>query len=206
MEGHRLWLTPEGAAFWEPGAVLFVADLHLGKDEVFRRNGIGIPLGPDDASYRQLEFLIGHLSARAVIVLGDIWHSAAASRGPAGARLESWSRRCGASLELILGNHDRGATAPPSVTTHEEGAQVGPFTICHIPPEDHEGPTVCGHVHPVVRLKGKHLKCFWQKGSRLVLPAFGGFTGGYSVSEEPGIKYVTTGKQVIKLPSVTAPW
>ena len=47
-------------------------------------------------------------------------------------------------------------------------------------------PVLAGHLHPVVRLHGPardraRLPCFWVRPRTLVLPAFGSFTGGWSV-------------------------
>ncbi|MFW6347580.1 MAG: metallophosphoesterase [Cyclonatronaceae bacterium] len=50
---------------------------------------------------------------------------------------------------------------------------------------------VCGHLHPGVALYGagrqrEQLPCFWQRGSMLMLPAFGSFTGLHHIKPKPG--------------------
>lgn len=198
--GVDLHLTPEGAVFWEPQKVLFVADLHLGKDADFRRNGISVPAGADERTFCILDQMVDHLKVQHLVVLGDVWHSAAASRGAAGERLADWVSTSRCKVDLVLGNHDRGAIAPEGVSLRDEGSSVGPFVICHHPPEDAETVTLCGHVHPVVTIDRQRLKCFWLRDHLMVLPAFGGFTGGHSVTRQPGDKFVCTGTSVRRVP------
>lgn len=195
-----LHLTPEGAVFWKPEKVLFVADLHLGKDADFRRNGISVPTGVDERTYHILDQMVDQLGVQHLVVLGDVWHSAAASRGAAGERLALWVSSSSCRVDLVLGNHDRGAVAPQGVSVRSEGSSFGPFTICHHPPDDADTVTLCGHVHPVVAIDRKRVKCFWLRGHLMVLPAFGGFTGGHNISRKPGDKFVCTGTTVRRVP------
>ncbi|MEM8664803.1 MAG: hypothetical protein AAGF49_11870, partial [Pseudomonadota bacterium] len=61
-------------------------------------------------------------------------------------------------------------------------------TFRHIPTEGTpEGPEVAGHLHPAARIvvRGRPLRrrCFIGCGRRLVMPAFGSYTGGLSVTD-----------------------
>ncbi|MEZ5740472.1 MAG: hypothetical protein R3E68_14170 [Burkholderiaceae bacterium] len=50
--GETLWLLPEGALFDPAGASLFVADVHLGKAESFRRLGCRCRWPPAGTAWR----------------------------------------------------------------------------------------------------------------------------------------------------------
>lgn len=64
---------------------------------------------------------------------------------------------------------------------------------------------LCGHLHPGVTLYGagrqrEQLACFWQRGSMLMLPAFGSFTGLHQISPRQGDGiWGVTGTEIIAL-------
>ena len=67
------------------------------------------------------------------------------------------------------------------IKTCEEG-QLEDIILTHIPVDDPQQPTISGHVHPGVRLRGVgrqslSLPCFYATKNQLILPAFGSFTG-----------------------------
>jgi metallophosphoesterase superfamily enzyme len=68
-----------------------------------------------------------------------------------------------------------------------------------------ELPHICGHIHPVVRMKGKgrqkiRLRCFIKEPTRLILPAFGYFTGGFEIKpQEEIIIYPIAGERLYSL-------
>ena len=45
MRGERLQLHADRALYWPARGRLLIADLHLGKGDVFRRAGIAVPRG-----------------------------------------------------------------------------------------------------------------------------------------------------------------
>src|SRR5262249_30791709 len=136
------------------------------------------------ATLRALEAALERLRPKRVIALGDSFHD---QGGPA--RLSTEERRTLAGLMQgrdwiwILGNHD---PAPPGVGRMGAGEiAIGAIVFRHEPrPGDFAG-EVAGHLHPCATVRGMggsmRRRCFATDGRRLVLPAFGAYTGGLSV-------------------------
>jgi len=85
----------------------------------------------------------------------------------------------------VTGNHD-----PAPSGLGGEGADavtLGPLTLRHIAEPGARG-EVSGHYHPKasLRVRGRRIarKCFVAGADRIVLPAFGAFTGGLDVFHE----------------------
>ncbi len=205
VPGARLELLPERAVWWGDAATLFVADVHVGKDEALRAGGIGLPPGSTEADLDRLTRVARRTGARRLVILGDFLH-ARSSRSDAILRLLGrWRRALGRlGVVLVRGNHDRSAGDPPRELDFEmvdNGTVLGPFHLHHEPPLPRSEPpqptaayALAGHLHPAVRLRGDaadrmKLPAFIERsgamGARcLVLPAFSTFTGGVVVRPE----------------------
>jgi uncharacterized protein len=85
----------------------------------------------------------------------------------------------------ITGNHDP-EPSPGIGGRFHEALVVGAVTFRHLP-SSAEG-EVAGHLHPTARVahRGRVVsrRCFAANGKRLVMPAFGAFTGGLNVRDE----------------------
>ena len=184
LAGEHVQLLAQRALFWPAQGLLAIADIHLGKDDVFRDAGIAMPAGGANADLARLSELLVLTGATRLRVLGDFIHG---TRGAARWRID-WAHfraRHDVVVELVLGNHDRGLdTAGLGVEVIGEGVAEGPFNFRH----DHESPAaglcISGHVHPVVRLPmlGKSFPVFHLQQSGLTLPAFSAMTGGWKIS------------------------
>ncbi|MBZ0171180.1 MAG: hypothetical protein K8E66_02250, partial [Phycisphaerales bacterium] len=107
-------------------------------------------------------------------------------------------RRHRLGLTLVRGNHDRWAQDPPrelGIEVVEPGWTLGGISMHHEPPEgEPAGPSLCGHIHPAVSLRGRGKRgaggvraaCFWFSDQLGVLPAFGSFTGCATVRPREG--------------------
>ena len=124
-------------------------------------------------------------------MLGDLVH---AKRGLTDQLVEdvaAWRETFPADIFLITGNHDRHAGALPESWQLETSAFLKRrgILLVHAPQEDSE-PHMCGHLHPVVNLNSSlealRLPCFVLEPNRLILPAFGSFTGGLAMRREAG--------------------
>ncbi len=86
---------------------LLIADLHLGKEDLFRRGGISVPQGPTDNDLVRLTALIALSAPERLLVLGDFVHGAIHDAP----WLTAWQRWRSAHRELavvvVAGNHDR---------------------------------------------------------------------------------------------------
>ena len=174
-------------AIWRPSsAELFVADLHLGKAEVFQACGIPLPSDEDKATLLRLERLCEQWRPKRVIILGDLIH------GPLGltqrllADLKNLHHRLNADVLLIGGNHDRRLDS--SALPQHPAFRLGELWLSHEPeqPMDgREGLNLCGHIHPTTTLRQGpdqlRLPCFAFDNveQRMLIPAFGELTGGH---------------------------
>lgn len=181
---------PSGALYWPKERTLVVADMHLEKAASLARRGAGF-LPPYDTqdTLRMLEGLMRRHAPRRLIALGDAFHDAEAAHRlsePEAARL----RKLTAATDWvwITGNHD--PVAPLHLGGRaEEALAVGGLVFRHEPSPvgGMAAPAgeVAGHLHPkaAVTVRGQRLSrpCFITDGKRLVLPAFGTFTGGLDV-------------------------
>jgi DNA ligase-associated metallophosphoesterase len=201
----ELELLPQRALWQASTGLLLVADLHLGKAESFQASGIPLPSDGDLSNLNQLLDLATALQPQQVVVLGDLIHSRLGLTAELRAKIRALPELLGCPLELIGGNHDHGSWL--------EGLSAGPPRRCgdlwlsHEPciPQELGLLNVAGHVHPVAVLgQGSdrlRLPCFalQREQRQLLLPAFGGLTGGYAVSPEYQ-RWVIADAQVLAVP------
>ena len=210
LAGAELVALGSGALFWPEKKLLCVSDLHLGKsDRLMRRGG---PLLPPyevkDTLYR-LEADIVLSGAETVVCLGDSFDDLIAEASLQEDEL-SWLMRLQAGRRWIWieGNHDLG---PISIGgTQLQMLPLPPLTFRHIPIPSASG-EVAGHYHPKVQisLRGRYFakSCFLVDGDRLILPAFGTYTGGLKTQSpeltrlmRPEALVILTGKQARPIP------
>jgi DNA ligase-associated metallophosphoesterase len=180
-----LHADPAGALYWPEHGLLAVADLHLEKGSSFAARGILLPPYDTAATLARLARLIAHYAPRFVVALGDSFHDGG---GPA--RLARDDRESLSALQRgrdwlwLTGNHDPEPTAGIGGVFHES-VTFGPLTFRHLP-TGAEG-EIAGHLHPVARVshRGRAVsrRCFAADATRLVMPAFGAFTGGLNIRD-----------------------
>lgn len=185
-------------ALWLPAhRALVAADLHLEKGSAFAARGQFLPPYDSRATLDRLESEIAELSPGTVILLGDSFHDARAIARMADDDRERLNRLAeGRSWLWLEGNHDRDALDQTGAAARLPGFVVADMTLgalrlVHEPqplsPHDNRHGEVAGHLHPCARVvaygRGVRRPCFITNGSRLILPAFGAFTGGLSVRD-----------------------
>ncbi len=208
-----LQLLGEKAVFRPDNFTLYLADTHFGKAGTFRRGGVPLPGGHNSADYFRLNHLIDEYNLKRIIFLGDLFHSDINSEWRGFTEWRSGHPRI--SMMLIKGNHDvlhPNDYADAGLQVQQEGYDDDGLTLNHHPVPDNSSaadlkPSLCGHVHPGVRLSGpgrqyENLPCFWHSvhQKQLMLPAFGSFTGLGIVS--PGKKddvFVIAEGQVLRV-------
>lgn len=183
--------TADRALVWRD--TVLVADVHFGKDAMLRSAHHWAPPGSTSENLASLANLLHRHSARRLVILGDLFHSAHAVESvPA---IQQWrSERPECEILAIPGNHDRKAgklAARCGFLVEEEGHRLGPWILRHHPSDTPETYTLCGHIHPVISLRGagrQSLKvpCFAITPNQCILPAFGAFTGGHPVKPRSG--------------------
>jgi uncharacterized protein len=191
LAGEQLIVDAQRALIWPAESTMFLADLHLGKSDIFRRAGIPIPEGSTTADLDRIETLVQRYRLERVVLLGDFLHGRSFPKAAYTQTFGAW-RRTRADLEftVIAGNHDRFdafRSLDWDVTWQREGVSIGPFVCRHHPEPSREGFVLAGHVHPVIFLYGSarerlRVPVLWIREGHAVLPSFGSFTGGAEVS------------------------
>ena len=188
IAGARLHPDASGALYWPDEATLILADLHLEKGSSLARRGIFLPPYDSRATLARLARLCQSFQPRRIVALGDSFHD---PEGPA--RLPAEERALIADLAArhgmvwIAGNHD-GLSAEPLGGAVTEELRLGPLVFRHLPARDGRAGEIAGHLHPCasVSVKGRRFRrrCFVGDGTRLILPAFGVFTGGLDLFDD----------------------
>jgi DNA ligase-associated metallophosphoesterase len=210
-QGETLHLLAARAVLWESRSALIVSDLHFGKSAHFRKNGIGVPQGADAHTAERLAQLLDRYAPQTLYLLGDLFHS----HYNAGWETVSRLRAVYPAIDWVLveGNHD----VLPAAHYTEAGIQpisgsldLGPISLQHEPadtPGNATSYTLCGHLHPAVRLRGAarqrlRVDCFWVGAHQLVLPAFGSFTGGQLIAPGRGDRiFAVVGDSIVDVGS-----
>jgi DNA ligase-associated metallophosphoesterase len=181
--GERVHALPAGALYWPSRRLLAVADLHLEKGSSYAVAARKmVPRHDTRQTLAMLSALIDGFAPATVVCLGDSFHDRAAiDRLPDEERREIERLASRTRFIWIAGNHD---PAPPPAGWGEVAEEIddGPLVFRH---EAQFGPVsgeISGHYHPVaaltVRGRGMRRRCFLTDGRRVILPAFGAYTGG----------------------------
>lgn len=176
LAGAKLSALASGALYWEREGLLVLSDLHLGRSERIARLG-GTLLPPYEVgdTLARLEADLAGTGARRVVCLGDTFDDRAAA--DLGEDHRRWLARmmAGRRWTWIAGNHDPSPLALDG--DHRDELAIAPLTFRHIARPDATG-EVSGHYHPKIRLAGQARPAFLTDGNRLILPAYGTYTGG----------------------------
>lgn len=182
--GVRMILLHEKAIWLENQAMLILSDVHLGKLEHFRKNGMPVPVVTNDLD--RMGQLIDEFQPEKMVFLGDLFH---ASLNSSADRFRKW-RMNHSRMQMILveGNHDiLSATDYESMDIIKMNKmEISGLMLQHHPDDKHQGPFICGHIHPGILLQGNgkqsiKLPCFYKNGNLMILPAFGSTTGLFMV-------------------------
>jgi hypothetical protein len=174
---------------------LVVADLHLEKGSAFAAAGRLLPPYDTAATLAALQRLARHYRPRTVVCLGDSFHD-----GDGPARLAARDRAVlrqltgGHDWIWVAGNHDPelpDAVGGRRVPAWRDGALAFRHDASDAASEAGAGGAappglpsgeVSGHFHPraTVATRGRRVtaRCFATDSRRLILPAFGAYTGG----------------------------
>ncbi len=168
------------------GQTLLVADLHLGKGEALTREGHGM-LPPYDSlsGLQALGNMVSDIDGlKRVILLGDSFHRPGSIH-----RLDPQALDLLAELQsklhlhFVLGNHDH-QVMHPMIRHQSRSLMLGNLLLCHEPPEGQQL-FVCGHLHPMVRVRAKgrafRRRAFLVSKTGIFCPAIGSYAGGLNI-------------------------
>jgi hypothetical protein len=186
MAGQRLMLDPAGLLAWPAEQLLVVSDLHLEKGSSFAAAGRFLPPYDTRETLERLALSLRRWKPARLVLLGDSFHDrhGCARLHPADCATLT---RLLAGLEVVwvLGNHDpEPPVGLPGVAV--EDWRCGPLVFRHIaqPGANFE---VSGHFHPKATMPTRAgyvtRPCFMTDARRLLLPAFGAYTGGLEVRD-----------------------
>jgi hypothetical protein len=214
MTGHEFRLNdevlqalPSGALWWSKREVLAVADLHLGRSErLARRGGALLPPYETRETLDRLAEDIARWRPRDIICLGDNFDDDAAGEAlHPHDRNRLTSLMAGRGWVWIAGNHDPG---PVTLGGENRGElHLLGLTFRHIA-DDNPGPgEISGHFHPKIRISGESRPCFLIDRRRVILPAYGAYTGGLTPGHaalealmDPRTVAVLTGSRTLVVP------
>lgn len=209
LNGAALVARPSGALWWPDRRLLCISDLHLGKSERIARLG-GTLLPPYDTreTLIRLREEVEIFDPWTVICLGDSFDDLDSERGlsPEDQRI-LLAMLAGRRWIWIAGNHDPGPVETGGTWVQEHVTR--PLIFRHIATDDAPAGEISGHFHPKARVPGHPARpCFLVDEVRVILPAFGAYTGGLSIKDpafrpliSPRAKALMTGARVVPIPA-----
>ena len=196
-----LELIPDlsGALYVPAFRTLIAADLHFEKGSSLARRGVHLPPYDTRETLAQLAGAVAAAKPERLILLGDSFHDGEAAQrlhpsdlAPLKALVET------VETVWIAGNHD---PLPPAGLGGRSAREValGPLSLRHEPGALADGECeIAGHLHPAAALsqRGRRVvaKCFVGNERRIIMPAFGSFTGGLSVFAVPFLPLFPLGR------------
>lgn len=186
--GQELALADGRALYWPAERTLLVADLHLEKASWHAAHGAMLPPYDSRATLERLADILKACDARRVITLGDNFHD-----NPGALRLEPFAKGMLEGLIRsrdflwITGNHDEEMARSFGGAVARE-LMLGGITLRHEARPGESAHELSGHYHPKlrIRVRNRHIArpcaVLGRRPSggaeRMILPAFGAFTGG----------------------------
>ena len=208
-QGKDLILLADKSIFWPSQKTLFIADPHFGKAATFRNAGIPVPERTTQEDCERLSRLIEETNSTTIIFLGDFFHARVGKTKVVKEILFQWRTALpNLKIHLIRGNHDLNSGDPwpeLQIQCHSDPWPFSGVECRHLPVERSGNPYLAGHIHPGFSLKGKgkssiRSPCFHLNDSKIILPAFGSFTGLQNVKPTPGDEvYLTNGIEIVKI-------
>ncbi|MDZ4840259.1 MAG: ligase-associated DNA damage response endonuclease PdeM [Bacteroidota bacterium] len=185
IRNQNLEFLPERAIHWLEKNALILSDVHIGKANFFRAEGIPISNQIVLTDIEKLNFLIDRYNPDDIYILGDLFHNH---------RNKEWDLFCEfresvseINFHLIIGNHDifpMQYYLAANIIVYESQLEIKPFTFIHdeIPNPPNDCFQFSGHIHPGITInigvrQNVTLPCYHIKVGKILLPAFGRFTG-----------------------------
>ena len=185
VAGQEALCDQRGALWFADHRLLVVSDLHLEKGSAMARRGVLAPPYDTAATLAALAHVIADFDPRIVVSLGDSFHDRQGAIGMPTPFRESLSAlAAGRDWYWVAGNHD---PDPPAGVPGEAVREIalGSLLFRHEPSLDAGEGEIAGHLHPCARIvqRGRSVRrrCFASDGRRLIMPAFGSYTGSLNV-------------------------
>jgi len=185
IHNQNFTLHASGSLFWHEKSTLLISDVHLGKVSHFRKHGAAVPQKAIQANFDLMNEVVDFFNPNAIYYLGDLFHSHINNEW---SLFENWISKSIIKIILINGNHD--IISPLKyealgIKILDELVEKN-FLLTHHPEEREGFFNFCGHIHPAIKIRGSgkqslRLPCFFKSPNQLILPAFGEFTGSFTL-------------------------
>ncbi len=195
IRNHTFWLTTDRCIYWEQQQALLLSDLHFGKTGHFRKSGIAVPQTVFKEDMQRFASLLQYFQPKQAIVIGDMFHS---HNNKEHAFFLKWRKDFSfLDIKLVIGNHDildMNWYADAGIDVFADKLSLNNFYFVHdINTVVNIDEAFCftGHIHPCINLQvgskqSLRLPCFYFTAKYAVMPAFGKFTGTYTVKPKKG--------------------
>lgn len=187
-------LEPSGLLLWPAQKIAIVSDLHLEKGSFFAAKGQLLPPHDSEQTLKKLYKALEFSGVQKVVFLGDSFHDNAGY-----ARLNNKTRQV---FEHILqtyqsiwikGNHDD-QFFPKNIDVYDE-LKIDQIMFRHEADANSTDFEISGHYHPKasVKLSGRKINkpCFVQSDQRVIMPAYGAYTGGLNIDDEVFLPFLS---------------
>ena len=189
---QEILLTQGRALYWPSEQALLVADLHLEKGSYYAQHGQMLPPYDSRETLERITNAVAQTGARRVITLGDNFHDELGAHrlDPYAADLlEALTR----SLDWvwITGNHDEQIHRSFGGQIEDE-LEISGVVLRHIAQSGEIRPELSGHFHPKMQVNVRNRQIVrpcavkssqGDAGERMILPAFGAYTGGMDAAD-----------------------
>jgi DNA ligase-associated metallophosphoesterase len=205
LHGQSFQMHFSGALFWVEKSMLLISDVHLGKISHFRKYGAAVPQQAIQQNFDTLNTAVEFFKPKVITFMGDLFHSSLNSEW---VLFEDWVHSITSEMILVSGNHD--IISPLKYENLHikviSELVLDSFLLTHHPEERDEFFNFSGHIHPAIKLTGLgrqsvRLPCFYKTESQMILPAFGEFTGTYTLEPCNGCEvFALLGDSVLPVP------
>jgi DNA ligase-associated metallophosphoesterase len=166
---------------------LLVSDLHLEKASAFASGGQMLPPYDSLSTLHDVAALVAKFRPERIVSLGDNFHDNAGElRLPSDAAGLLRQLVARTDWVWITGNHDRQLEAHWGGRSVDE-LRLSGIMLRHEAVRGENAPEISGHFHPKYRqvLRGRMVsrRCFVKAPRKLIMPAFGAFTGGLDAQD-----------------------
>jgi DNA ligase-associated metallophosphoesterase len=177
-----------GILFWPARSLLIVSDLHLEKGSYFASMCQPLPVYDTLDTLNRLQIIIEKYQPEHVVALGDNMHDAKALQRMMPQDLAYLKKLCSSvnQWSWIVGNHDKDdySTSVLSGMNFYNVITIDNIVLSHDYCQDVEY-QIIGHYHPKIsvktKIRGVNGKCFVVTDNKILMPAFGSYTGGLDV-------------------------
>ncbi|MBP6430195.1 MAG: ligase-associated DNA damage response endonuclease PdeM [Ferruginibacter sp.] len=210
IQNQNFILHHHRVLFWQEEKALILSDLHIGKTNHFRKSGIAVPTQIIKEDMQRLVDSLQFFKPQKIIIVGDLFHSI---QNKEHEWLAKW-RNDFAAIQFILvkGNHDivdENWYTQNNIEVAKSYLQIRNIIFVH-QIEDYKNQQddeyiISGHIHPAVTIKGLgkqslRFPCFYFTQKYAVLPAFGKFTGTFTVEPKKNEKvFAVVNNSVMKV-------